>query len=448
MEKRTLIGGAIAAALLASAAYVYNAKAADLGGNCCADIEERVAELEATVARKGNRKVTLTISGYVSHQVMFWNDGTQKDMYVGDGGNMGSRFRFTGEGKISPTMKAGFTYEFGMQNNRLGYMNQANGGDDLGGNIEVRQSVAYIKDDRLGTVKLGHGSTATDDLILIDLGGTGAASSPDVSVFNGSFFLRSKTLLAGNGLFTWGQMFNGGTSFDTVRRNHFMYETPSLFGFTASIAAGENNFWDAALRYVGEFGSIRVVGGAGYSVDTEGVIVAPLSGTLSAPLPSVTVTGSVNSTKVETMMGSGSIMHVPTGLFLTGAAGQRKMSDATVTTNLGNAILNPGKPMFWHLTGGIARNWFSIGNTVLYGEYQEANDMLKYTDVKKGAGISDSLGTMWGVGIVQNIDAAAMEIFAAYKVFDGKATITDGKKSLAVESDSFSAFMVGTRIQF
>jgi hypothetical protein len=31
-----------------------SAKAADLGGSC-ADLEERVAELEATTARKGNR---------------------------------------------------------------------------------------------------------------------------------------------------------------------------------------------------------------------------------------------------------------------------------------------------------------------------------------------------------------------------------------------------------
>jgi hypothetical protein len=32
------------------------AQAADLGGDCCADLEERIAELEATTARKGNRK--------------------------------------------------------------------------------------------------------------------------------------------------------------------------------------------------------------------------------------------------------------------------------------------------------------------------------------------------------------------------------------------------------
>ena len=45
--------------------------AADLGGNCCADLEERIAELEATTARKGNRKVSLTIYGWVAQQVMW-----------------------------------------------------------------------------------------------------------------------------------------------------------------------------------------------------------------------------------------------------------------------------------------------------------------------------------------------------------------------------------------
>ena len=54
---------AVLAGLLFSTA---SAQAADLGGNCCADLEERVAELEATTARKGNRRMSLTVSGQVS----------------------------------------------------------------------------------------------------------------------------------------------------------------------------------------------------------------------------------------------------------------------------------------------------------------------------------------------------------------------------------------------
>ncbi|MFV0367708.1 MAG: porin, partial [Hyphomicrobiaceae bacterium] len=67
--KKYGFGAVVAAGLLASGLSVGSAKAADLGGDCCADLEERVAELEATTARKGNRKVSLTISGWVAEQV-------------------------------------------------------------------------------------------------------------------------------------------------------------------------------------------------------------------------------------------------------------------------------------------------------------------------------------------------------------------------------------------
>ena len=51
-----------------------SAQAADLGGNCCADLEERVAELEATTARKGNRRVSLTVYGQVNKSMLWHED--------------------------------------------------------------------------------------------------------------------------------------------------------------------------------------------------------------------------------------------------------------------------------------------------------------------------------------------------------------------------------------
>ena len=36
---------------------IGNLQAADLGGNCCADLEERIAELEAMSVRKKNTHV-------------------------------------------------------------------------------------------------------------------------------------------------------------------------------------------------------------------------------------------------------------------------------------------------------------------------------------------------------------------------------------------------------
>ena len=60
-------------------AWSAPAPAADLGGECCADLEERIAELEATTVRSGNRAVTLNISGQINQAILMWDDGEDRD---------------------------------------------------------------------------------------------------------------------------------------------------------------------------------------------------------------------------------------------------------------------------------------------------------------------------------------------------------------------------------
>src|SRR5947208_10024249 len=69
------------AAALGLVVGASSVRAADLGGNCCADLEERIAELEATTARKGNRKMSLTITGQVHRTVIWWDDGFSSRAY-------------------------------------------------------------------------------------------------------------------------------------------------------------------------------------------------------------------------------------------------------------------------------------------------------------------------------------------------------------------------------
>lgn len=453
MERKVIIGiGLAAAAAIAAVTFgMTGAKAADLGSGCCADLEERVAELEATVARRGNRKVSLTISGHVGHQVMWWDDGGASDMYIGDGGNIYSRFRLKGEAKINPELTAGFTYEFGINNNAIGSMNQLNGGDDLGGSAApmLRDSTVWLRHKNLGMLKIGHGSTATDNLILIDLGGLGAAATPDIGLYNGGFLTRLSSLSV-NGTpipalggvltpLTWSQFLNGGVSFDTARRNHVLYETPSLAGFTVQASVAENSFWDIAARFAGEFSGFRVAAGLGHSVDSE----APTWGIL-APL--------LVANEIKTTMGSGSILHVQSGLFVNAAAGMREI-DWNVALPLGHT-LSAKDAKFWHVTAGWSKNTFGIGNTVLFAEYQKADDMIGYQLAGPLInGSIESSATMWGFGVVQHIDAAAMEVFLSYKRFEADARLAGtwtGVGSLTIDANmhDFSAIIAGTRINF
>src|SRR5690606_24142707 len=129
---RDMSKGSAAGAALAAAASVLvwgaSAQAADLGGDCCADLEERIAELEATTARKGNRKVSLTISGWVNEAVFAWDDGVESNVYVGTNSLEQDRVKFAGKAKISDTWSAGYTLEIGVNGAPSSLFSQDNSG--------------------------------------------------------------------------------------------------------------------------------------------------------------------------------------------------------------------------------------------------------------------------------------------------------------------------------
>ena len=47
--------------------------------------------------------------------------------------------------------------------------------------------------------------------------------------------------------------------------NGVRYDSPVFAGFTVSASWGEDDVWEVALRYSGEFGGFKVLAGAGYS---------------------------------------------------------------------------------------------------------------------------------------------------------------------------------------
>jgi hypothetical protein len=87
------------------------AKAADLGGDCCSDLEDRVAELEATTVRKGNKKVSVTLYGQVNKAVLWWDDHVESNTYSVDNNYESSRFGFKGSAKITGDWSAGYRLE-------------------------------------------------------------------------------------------------------------------------------------------------------------------------------------------------------------------------------------------------------------------------------------------------------------------------------------------------
>ena len=197
-----------ASGLFIGGMMIPSAKAADLGGDCCADLEERVAELEATAARKGNRKMSLTITGQVNRTVIWWDDGHSSRAYFGgDNTNSSSRFSFLGSARVNPSVTMGF--EIMVEINAFGKTNEVNQLDEdgkrttaqpLGNSISpnqpngnsdeflaTRRAAWWIEHKDIGRLTVGRYETA-GVVTTIDLAGIGVVAS-------GSFAPAERRLL-------------------------------------------------------------------------------------------------------------------------------------------------------------------------------------------------------------------------------------------------------------
>ena len=217
--------------------------------SCCADLDERVAELEAMAVRKGNRKVSLTISGWVNEALFMWDDGTDKDAYIGTNFVEQSRFRFVGEAKLDKDWSAGYLLEIGVAGHpsnqwdqdgpRSASLNPANREFAL----NLRKSNWYLKSKRLGQAALGLNAMATYHL-LDDADSTLTRNVNDVegaAIFLAAFRVRIDGQFV-NGL-KWVDVMRGianSTPGDGLRRDVIRYDTPTIAGFTASASWGEN----------------------------------------------------------------------------------------------------------------------------------------------------------------------------------------------------------------
>lgn len=397
----------IVAAGMLMGAYAYGpAKAADLGGGCCADLEERVAELEATTARKGNRVVSLQVYGQVNKALMIWDDGIDSDVYVVDNVLSSSRFGFVGKGQIMPGWVAGYNIEFEIMDARSDSVTQASdenaldaNGSTTDGRLTLRQNYWYVESQTLGRIALGHQSTAADGAHEVVLAGS----------------LQSSIVMVGNNLSVQdtagnannGTLVNWANNLDSGRNDVIRYDTPSIYGFILSASWGDDDYADVALRFKREFNSIRIAAAVAYQWDTQ-----------------------ADNNDFETVGGSISVMHVPTGLYAAFAAGSRDY-ELAATEDIS----------FWYVQAGIERKLLPYGATTFYGEYGSYDDFAVSAGVIPNATSSEA--TRWGVGLNQKIDSVAMDVYAnaAFWDFDHNSTTELNQKDL-------TTVLIGSRIKF
>jgi predicted porin len=439
------------AALIGAAALALmsdNVLAADLGGDCCADLEERVAELEATTARKGNRKVSLAISGWITEQILGWDDGISSDAYVGTSLNdLGNRLHFDGSAKIDSQFSAGFSLRIDVTgaNGFVQDASNSNGGEGPPGTLNAYW---WLKNEKLGRVSVGRQSQASDDT-WVDVSGAGSVFAANLVIFDGQNFQLVPEGTKTRAKARWGDIGNCYTIGVGIfadcggdRTNSVRYDTPTIGGFVGSASWGQDDFWDVALRHSGEFSSFKTAFGVSFQSNTDSRVKT--------------------ITDTDIFQVSFAALHTPTGLFGSVYYGHESPDGFKDTDQL-------------YLKAGIRANLNPLGATVFYGEYGRGNDMFSgleggavfsgVTDICDGfagtggkidtaCGVAASVNTSgstferFGFGVVQEIDAASMAIWLKYKNYGGDIDfVADGVKGTE-DLEDLHLYALGAAIFF
>jgi hypothetical protein len=400
--------------------------------SCCSDLEQRVAELESMVARKGNRNVTLQISGLVNNAVMAWDDGAERNAYVVTNDNQRSRFSFVGKAAIDANWEAGYAIDIGLRAANSKLVTQLGDNDRiLRRDFDVRSSIWFLRNKHFGTGFIGTTFAATDRIANSNVTQTSMFDQYAAPENTGlGMFLRS----ARNGqlnrsLLSWRRIIGAGGDQPGESQRGFSllkYVSPTWNGFTAAADWVVTDFWDVALRYRKEIRGFDLGAGIGY------LQLVPGSRTRSICSIAILDDGG-DSPACRQLLGSVSAKHLDTGLFANFGFEYTLDGIADDTERFANTGVGDHELL---LSGqvGIERKYFSLGETTIYGQYYNyggaaptallvrPGDPLNPTGVGSWA-VWQSNVHIWGAGIAQGIDSAAMILYLNYRRVSGDLTL-------------------------
>lgn len=460
-----------AAALVFLSALVTSLPALADAGDCCMDLEARIAELESMAARKGNRKVSLEVYGLVNQALLGWYDGKDADVYEVTNDNQRTRFGFKGKAKIDKDWEAGFKLEIGIRTANSKRVNQFNAkGDDNPDDVgfDLRDIYWYVKEKHRGTLIVGLSTAATDKITEINLTQTESfAKYSDVEDTGLGMLLRSAVngRLTDSGI-SWRRLIGdsgdqpgeGERGFDVVK-----YESPAVHGFFLTASLGTKEFWDVALRYKGEFGDVKFEAGVGYLEVIDG---AELAVCAAAEVDKISPDGLIEheTQDCQNYGGSFSVLHEKSGLFLNFGTGLKVDNFIRDTQRFSGTNVDEDQ-FFWAAQAGLEKNYFGPGKTTFYGEYYDydggggtrrtvrAGDALNPTGTGTWAEWFAGVNVM-GAGIAQGIDSAAMILYLSYRHVEGDLVLRQLNNGVAngpiadAPIDDLDLLLTGAVIKF
>jgi hypothetical protein len=232
----------------------------------------------------------------------------------------------------------------------------------------IRKAEVAFAHDNFGKLWLGQGSMATDGTAEVDNSGTAIIAYSSLSDTAGGYFFRDSMNALSD--ITVGSAFS---NFDGLgRKLRVRYDTPTFHGFGLRTSYGEDALaekdaplYDIAATYSGSFDEIELDAAVGYAWNTD--------------------------SDIETLSGSISGLHKPTGISLTLAAA-REFTDGI-------------EGSYGYVKLGYEREFFEIGSTAFSIDYYFGTDIAA----------SDSDSTSIGLAAVQNIDEYNLSLWALWR---------------------------------
>jgi hypothetical protein len=404
------------------------AAAASPGTECCADLESRIALLEATTARKGNRSVSLEVSGLVNQALLGWDDGAERNTYVVTNDNARTRLGFIGAASIDPEWQAGYRLELGVRSANSKVVNQFSAGP--ADTLDIRETVWFLKSKRIGTFFLGTTFPSFTNVADANVTQTDAfVKYSGVENTGLSMFLRSSRNGELSRALTWRRIIGAGGDQPGETQRGFeqiKYVSPAWNGFTAAGTWVADDFWDATLRFRGQIAGLDIAASAGY-LD---LIPGSRSRGVCALNP---LLGSGDATKCRQLGGSVSVLDEATGLFVNLGAGLTIDGILNETPRFSGTGVEDGE-LFWSGQVGLETRINALGKSTIYGELYvydggaptgilvEPGDALNPTGLDTWTVWQSDMNVIGG-GVAQGLDAAATILYLAYRHVSGDLTL-------------------------
>ena len=401
----------------------------------------------------GADKLRVSLSGQVDRALLYGNDGRSSALRNVDNIISSTRFRLLSVARpFDDDTTMGTNLEVEIRPNLSNQQTITQSLPQAAGNVfpTIRQADVFVANPDYGGLRLGFGSTASYLTNEFDLSGTFIAHYVGVAEMDGGFAFRQKgAALVPNGpggklvlspanAFgpAVGSVFNnfGGLG----RDDRIRYDTPVWEGMQFAASYVDGGSYDAALRMGRSIGDFRIIAAVAGEDATHrnhtptanlgyaGVPTGDVDGTSLAgvnPAPNGPNLADVSPNGSRQFDGSFSILH-DSGISLTMSGGVRH---PRYLDPLGKHL----SPNLLYAKLGYQHDFFNFGRTAFGIDFAQQDEVIFAGDVARS----------YSVGVVQNIDAAATELFFSLR----RETLT---RTIGGEFRPILAAWTGARVRF